>query len=76
MDKVKRLNKEEVEQLISSLIDQIAVSISGDMDRETIIELTTLVNLLNKYPDIHERLQTRICKTQHEILMDGLLNYH
>jgi hypothetical protein len=47
--------KEEVQELVSELIDQMEnAKWTGDLPTDLTRELFTLIPLLNKYPDIHE----------------------
>ena len=47
--------KEEVQELVSELIDQMEnAKWAGDLPTDLTRELFTLIPLLNKYPDIHE----------------------
>ena len=49
------LNKEEVQELVSKLVDQMEnAKWTGDLPTELTRELFTLIPLLIKYPDIHE----------------------
>ena len=48
-------NKEEVQELVAELIDQMEnAKWAGDLPTDLTRELFTLIPLLNKYPDIHE----------------------